>query len=1842
MVRIDDNTYSWVEAASSNTDLGGGWESDNLGHFWNPHTQGWQDTGPYDPGVGGFTVDLSSPEPDSSFRPDWGQMDTPQATNTDLGGGWFDDNLGHFWNPATQGWQDTYGSPDYGGLQGPVDPYSEDMWARTPWAAPDWGNVQGPVDYTSDNPDAWNPNPNPANNPYSLSLDSPSPFDFSGGWQSEPAFQPFEENPMDNQYASNWFEAFNGDPLPPSSNRGFMGDLRNGLGNAGASFLGGGDFAKDWQKTVPDWLPYDEQIGEIGAAMFNPSTVVTAFAGPAIGGGIRGAVAGKPLALNLAGRAAANLVEPAANAGPWKNLLIEGAMNAGGQFFGEKSGEIAAEYTDNPWVLGAASVGGALAGALATGQFAKGRLRGFGVDDVGYTPHPRPDDTFVPPDFRANNVPPMNPAPLLPLAPNEPIGVFDETATGYIGRMIRMPAALGPNAEAKNIIKIAQDGTRATNGAAITLDAMGEPHWRQLDTFEVDGRVYNTRGSADPRIYVGDDGNTYIRGIDPSPTDVRLGLEAAPLQSVRERPSEYNLTPKDRQAIEALSEIAEKSATEREIFGIPINRLAIDDEDRYGPRKVIETAQGKLDKFRPGGGNRLSAPKDKPRLWDHPSEAIAAGVVYADPRIAQSEYIARNLDKALQHHVKTLLDPLGESPRDRVDDGMRAIRERLNTAPGRIDKRLQTAERRAGIAEKQGQELQKPLARLNRVNNAEEARAVLADARKNLRDAQGDATEWARAKGGATVAAQNAQRTLDNLTSRAATIDAALAKLETQYPEPRISIRVDRAGRVWTDTENYVRQAAAIQEKMDVLVARLLKLPGEEATTRAAETSILNDIASIRLTGAKAGVRQSEKAAIAAAKEIIPEDVTTAFRQMQRRLDVLEKRGGKWAEVARQLKAEAAAARDANDDFTPKWNAHVASKTTPPPGRRAVDLKLAPHLQGIDYENQTAARLEAYYGRGIRIGDRVVGTNIPGARPINAFVTPMNSVLDFSVTVSQLGMSGVRHPGTFAKNFVLAARDMFDDVSYKRWEAENIGDAAAHGVAIQGGAAKATDFEFGSWLERVPGLSQTQKHFQRFGNRQRVDLYNQATNIPTKGGVVMTDAEKFEFGRGLNRLTGVSNTRATDAEQLVEFAPNFLRAHVETLIYAFSKGGIEGKMAREYLGTWAAVGMATSVGIAMAQGRDWREVAKPFIVDGEESWTPDGRNIRINPNFATIRAKGLDSSVFGSYDSLARLMIISADAANHAIREKDALQLFDAVGYFGQTKGSPGVKFLTDLIKQETFMGENPTSLGTTLKRFMPFTAQNTIDAVQTGRSLTDVAWETGIGAFGVKTNPTTVRENLDALSPGGDFYALPKTEAEARAKGLDPTKTQERILYENPDLRARRESQRVKTSDRADRILEEPTVARAVDNKSFRVLDSIDLDKDTALGKAATTYSEEVSFAVNDKEAAEAGRALKDRVSRIQADAAMQKEGQLRGNPDLFAARQKDPLARAVGEYYATFRQASEKTGTLDYDEHQMILRQKELGWTEAQRKAVYDEINKTRTHEDPVINQLFKDQKTLRDSGYWDADGMEGRLNKTQFRKENPTVAAIVHKYGYSPVSVGIEDITTEFRAKQVALDAELSDNAVTPKEWREERGDLVLSKRERIEGLLAAFPAMKPYDLKPGSPTDNYFKQIDAAKDTGGKVNWDKVDAWLAVQSQADQDVIDHSLDLNKTPKEREYRADSKDLAESGYWDIHDAYWQRYVTKNSVPAEYSEEEYWDALRGAYVERALSKGWSEAQAAQAGLADWNTAYAKFQSPISDYQERWRKANPYYGDLLAKWQYAGYGKDETNARIRRQLLAAQ
>src|SRR5690606_4546369 len=144
-------------------------------------------------------------------------------------------------------------------------------------------------------------------------------------------------------------------------------------------------------------------------------------------------------------------------------------------------------------------------------------------------------------------------------------------------------------------------------------------------------------------------------------------------------------------------------------------------------------------------------------------------------------------------------------------------------------------------------------------------------------------------------------------------------------------------------------------------------------------------------------------------------------------------------------------------------------------------------------------------------------------------------------------------------------KDAWSESSYRRYVATQADDAASHGVAVMGKTAQFSDFEFQSWLERLPVVSQAQRHFRAFTTRMRVDAYNNLVDANLKAGIAVSDLDKARIARSLNRMTGVANGRAGDLETAAAFAPNFLRSSIETVVSAAADSTLEGSLARQYL-----------------------------------------------------------------------------------------------------------------------------------------------------------------------------------------------------------------------------------------------------------------------------------------------------------------------------------------------------------------------------------------------------------------------------------------------------------------------------------------------------------------------------------------------------------------------------------------------------------------------------------------------------------------------------------------------------
>jgi hypothetical protein len=440
----------------------------------------------------------------------------------------------------------------------------------------------------------------------------------------------------------------------------------------------------------------------------------------------------------------------------------------------------------------------------------------------------------------------------------------------------------------------------------------------------------------------------------------------------------------------------------------------------------------------------------------------------------------------------------------------------------------------------------------------------------------------------------------------------------------------------------------------------------------------------------------------------------------------------------------------------PAWRREIRQSQSVPAGRATVPNDVAPALQGRDFEPRVAQKIEDFYRRTARVplpGGRSISlkADIPAMRAVSAAVTPIRATGDLSAIMINQTTTAARHPLTFAKNVAMGMRDLVADTPYNQWLSSGVSDdGARHGLAIVGEAGEQLDLQFSNWMQRIPGIRQVNNHYVRFNNRQRVDLYNLA--VRARGGAQnVDDATKESIANAINRFTGVSNSRATDAETLASFAPNFTRAHIETVAAALSKGGIEGNMAREYLLTMLVAGGGMVAGVAAAQGRDLSEVLHPLSLNELK----DGK-VRINPNFMSVRAFGQDIKVFGKYDSLMRLLAVTSDAGLRSALEGDAMQVFDAVGYASGGMGSPAASFLTSLVKGETFEGAAPLSLEGLASNVTPFTGPELVGGIGSaagniaqgdfGAAANDLAG-TGVLAIGGKASPVTAGEQIDLES---------------------------------------------------------------------------------------------------------------------------------------------------------------------------------------------------------------------------------------------------------------------------------------------------------------------------------------------------------------------------------------------------------------------------------------------------------------------------------------------------------------
>lgn len=382
-------------------------------------------------------------------------------------------------------------------------------------------------------------------------------------------------------------------------------------------------------------------------------------------------------------------------------------------------------------------------------------------------------------------------------------------------------------------------------------------------------------------------------------------------------------------------------------------------------------------------------------------------------------------------------------------------------------------------------------------------------------------------------------------------------------------------------------------------------------------------------------------------------------------------------------------------------------------------------------------------------------------RSINSRLIPLQAIGDASSLLRQLALVLPSHPGVFARGAARSFKDAFGGWrGYEEWLASpEVREFSRSGGALMGENSAANADLLSAWMDKIPFLKQTQRQFTASSNRMRVGIWKQDVDMLARTGQRI-DAQTLEqVARNANRITGVSNTAATNYESLAEFAANYMRARLETLVKATTDGGIEGALARQYLNNYISTGLIAVTGAALSQGHDPRETLMPLQFD------ENGR-FRLNPNFGTIRAYGIDYNVFGTYSDLASMAVVIADGLNGAIREKDAFIFAGAIAKAGRSKLSPVPASAWDLISGRNIVGQETRNLKYLASRVAP------IGAVQANQlreedqpAKTQIAG--GLANYlGGRANPLTIIEQLgeEARARKGSYdwnKATPELQAE-------------------------------------------------------------------------------------------------------------------------------------------------------------------------------------------------------------------------------------------------------------------------------------------------------------------------------------------------------------------------------------------------------------------------------------------------------------------------------------------------
>ena len=536
---------------------------------------------------------------------------------------------------------------------------------------------------------------------------------------------------------------------------------------------------------------------------------------------------------------------------------------------------------------------------------------------------------------------------------------------------------------------------------------------------------------------------------------------------------------------------------------------------------------------------------------------------------------------------------------------------------------------------------------------------------------------------------------------------------------------------------------------------------------------------------------------------------------------------------------------DEYNELADEYNSVLLEESTPPTGYLAGRESRIKQMTGTDYPAELIFQIN-------KIIEKQGGIKGPGTGILKAvqwhsgLYRSLRATLDDSAPTIHGLLQLFNNPTLAGKAFVWHWRAWgnggeellgnYISKFNKEAKAKNLlttDEWSALGLRI-GGAD--TEFTIGKQaftrgLQKVRGIKQANMAFGYYGDRLRMDWANDMLEQFMREGRTLDEIMNGDLGKqivdGVNTATGYANKRfGAELGEILTFAPRFFQARLNNIartvkgtakdplgalvdavpgaeavgrqilqtdkvaLPRFATATPQERIARRAMLRLISQGTLLTVGINTALGNETDfDILKK---DSKGEWV-------YNSNFMRIRFAGRDWSIFGTYDSILRLLIMSGAA----LTDDNLGNEFQ--GLRGIASGP--VSLAWDLLSGETFEQTEPKAgwtstdtgympvdgltpyIGYLIESHLPFAFDQIPDvAEQVNQGDVKGALAMAAGEFmGAKSSPLGYRDLLNEISKEKVAAGIPSPTRSVDGIGWDPenlSKAEERIIKEDPRMK--------------------------------------------------------------------------------------------------------------------------------------------------------------------------------------------------------------------------------------------------------------------------------------------------------------------------------------------------------------------------------------------------------------------------------------------------------------------------